>query len=74
MVERTEQGEKIRMTLLRLESPQPGIVLFGAYDAGGGRVNVSMSMYLYGDDTERAADSERKWRTWLGEQFPAAPG
>jgi hypothetical protein len=73
-VERTDQGDKIRLILLRLEKPQPGIALLGTYDAGG-RVNVSMAMYLYGDDLEGvAAESERKWRAWLSETFPAAPG
>lgn len=74
VVERTEQGRKIRMTLLRLESPQPGSAVIGTYDAGG-RVNVSVCMFLYGDDAERAAaDSESTWRAWLNEQFPAAEG
>jgi activator of Hsp90 ATPase-like protein len=74
VVERTDQGDKIRLILLRLEKPQPGIALMGTYDTGE-RVNVSMAMYLYGDDVEGvAAESERKWRAWLSETFPAAPG
>ena len=72
VVERVDQGEKIRMILLRLERPQPGVALVGTYMSGSG-VNVSMSMYLYGDDVEGAAEqSARKWREWLGEAFPAA--
>jgi uncharacterized protein YndB with AHSA1/START domain len=73
VVERIEQGEKMRVLLLRLDQPQPGIAFMGTCEVGG-RVNVSMAMYLYGDDAEGAAESERKWRAWLSETFPAAPG
>ncbi|MDY6947617.1 MAG: SRPBCC domain-containing protein [Pseudomonadota bacterium] len=73
VVERTDQGDRVRLMLLRLEEPQPGIALLGTRDAGG-RVNVSVAMYLYGDDGAGAAESERKWRAWLSETFPAAAG
>ena len=74
VVERIDQGEKIRVILLRLDKPQPGIAFIGTCVVDG-RANVSLSMYLYGDDVERAAaDSERKWRAWLSETFPAAAG
>lgn len=70
VVERVEQGEKIRMILMRLDRPNPGVAMISTYDTGG-RVNVGVTLYFYGDDVKGVgAESERKWRAWVNEEFP----
>jgi hypothetical protein len=54
--------------------PAPGIALIGTYDTGES-VNVSSSLYFYGDDAEdRAASSSRRWQDWMTNAFPSEAG
>lgn len=70
-IEQVQQDDRQRLVLMRLEAPSPGVALLGTYRAGA-TVNVSMTLYFYGDDAaELAASSEPKWRDWLNETFPA---
>jgi uncharacterized protein YndB with AHSA1/START domain len=72
VIERVQQHRQDRILMMRLEAPAPGVALVGTYVAGP-RVNVSVSLYFYGDDADaRATTSEQKWRVWLGERF--SPG
>ena len=58
--------------LLRLDEPAPGIALAGAY-TWGGKVHVSISLYLFGDRAAVvAARDEPLWRAWVSEQFATA--
>ena len=74
VVERVQQDDRQRYLILRLNSPAPGIAFIGTCPMGAG-TNVSMSLYLYGDDAEqRAASSEPKWRDWFSETFKPSQG
>lgn len=69
VIERVQQHGRDRSLMMRLNAPAPGVALIGTYGAGP-RVNVSASIYFYGDDADtRAAASEQNWRVWLGERF-----
>jgi uncharacterized protein YndB with AHSA1/START domain len=68
-VEHILQNGKMRVILMRLDEPGPGVAMIGGYGAGG-RVNLSICIFFYGDDAATlAAASEHKWRSWLGEAF-----
>jgi uncharacterized protein YndB with AHSA1/START domain len=70
-VELVHQDEKVRMILIRLHAPAPGVALIGTYGAGD-KVNASATVYFYGDAAETLASaSELVWRTGLSELFPA---
>ena len=74
VVEHLYQDAKQRYVILSLDAPSPGIVLVGTNDAtgpsGDGGPSVSVCRYFYGDDAKgRAAESEGKWREWLGRTF-----
>lgn len=72
-VERVQQDKVQRYVLLRLTAPAPGLALIAAY-ARGGKINVSLSLYLYGPGAAAvAAGSEARWRPWLAAAFPAKP-
>ncbi len=71
MIEHVLQNSKIRVVMMRLDEPGPGVAMIGAHDAGG-RTNLSMCVFCYGDDAAaRAAASESKWRAWLAQTFTA---
>jgi uncharacterized protein YndB with AHSA1/START domain len=71
VVEHVLQNGKLRVILMRLDTPGPGVAMIGGFGAGE-RVNLSMSIYFYGDDAAAlAAASADKWRAWLGETFAA---
>jgi uncharacterized protein YndB with AHSA1/START domain len=73
VIERVRQDDTLRVILMRLEAPAPGVALLGTYRAGTS-VNASITVYFYGDDVDRiAAASEHTWGTWLRETFPALP-
>jgi uncharacterized protein YndB with AHSA1/START domain len=68
-VEQTAQNQKQRHILLRSDD---GVALIGSYLMGD-KVNVSASLFCYGDDADkRAAEAEPKWQAWLKENFAAA--
>lgn len=68
-VEQTEQNRKQRHVLLRSDD---GVALIGSYQMGD-KVNLSASLFFYGDDADkRAAENEPKWQAWLKETFAAA--
>jgi uncharacterized protein YndB with AHSA1/START domain len=71
IVERVDQVPDQRYIIMRLQSPGPGIAIFGT-NAMGSQVGASMMIYFYGDGADaRAAGSEQKWREWLGARFAA---
>jgi uncharacterized protein YndB with AHSA1/START domain len=73
-IEHVLQSSKSRVVTMRLDEPGPGVAMIGAYDAGG-RTNLSMCIFSYGDDAAaRAAASESKWRAWLAQTFEARAG
>lgn len=52
------------VVLARLERPAPGVGLFGIY-SWNERVIVSMTLYRYGEGTDRIAErDEAGWRAW----------
>lgn len=72
VVEQVHQDMKVRWLLLRLDAPTSGVAVIGTYGAKQS-VNVSMSLFFYGDEAEAvAAASEPRWRAWLGATFPDA--
>jgi uncharacterized protein YndB with AHSA1/START domain len=71
VIERVQQDDKMRLVIMRLDAPAPGVAMIGTYGIGG-RVNVSLCLYVYGDGAEDVARvSENKWQAWLGETFAA---
>jgi uncharacterized protein YndB with AHSA1/START domain len=71
IVERVQQDAKQRWIVVRLLQPNPGIAIIGLYEMGDG-VNVSASLYFYGDDAAATAQaSEQLWRNWLSTAFPS---
>lgn len=58
--------------LLRLEQPAAGVALIGSY-AWGGKVNVAVSLFFYGDDADAVMARENpKWEAWMAQRFAAA--
>ncbi|TCR70342.1 SRPBCC domain-containing protein [Bosea sp. BK604] len=71
-VEQVHQDGKVRFVLLRLDQPGPGVGFVSTCRMGEA-VNVSASLFFYGDDAEtRVAASEPRWRDWFAQTFPAA--
>lgn len=71
VIERVEQGRQIRYVLMRLDAPSAGVAIAGTYRAGP-RVNVSMTVYYYGEHADaHARASERRWREWLSARAAA---
>ena len=71
VIERVQQDGKMRLVMMRLEAPAPGVAMIGTYRLGG-RINISMCVYFYGDDAEGVATaSADKWQAWLGAAFAA---
>jgi uncharacterized protein YndB with AHSA1/START domain len=71
VIEHVLQNSKIRAVIMRLDEPGPGVAMIGAFGAGG-RTNLSMCIFSYGDEAAaRAAASESKWRAWFAETFAA---
>jgi uncharacterized protein YndB with AHSA1/START domain len=69
VIERIQQHAHERVLVMRLDAPGPGAALIGTAGAGP-QVIVNVILYFYGEDAAtRAAASEQRWRTWLGEQF-----
>ena len=59
--------------IMKLEEPAAGVGLFAAY-TWAERVNVSITLYLFGPDAARvAARDEAAWRAWLEQTVTAAP-
>jgi uncharacterized protein YndB with AHSA1/START domain len=70
-VEWMNENQKAPSLLLKLEEPGPGIALLSASDCGG-TVQVSASVYLYGDSAETLVPKQQSaWQAWMNEQFPA---
>lgn len=71
VVERTGRPEHRHELLLRLDEPNPGVALMGAF-TWGGRVQVAISLYFYGDDAAAVLARELpRWQAWIDERFPA---
>jgi uncharacterized protein YndB with AHSA1/START domain len=69
-VERICKAARNREIMLRLDEPAPGVALVGAYEWGG-KVQVAVSLYFYGDDAATtAAREEATWQDWIGRRFP----
>ncbi len=69
IVERTQQDLRMRLTIVRLDRPVPGIAMIGTYDLAG-QTQASVTLYFYGDERETAlAGSDARWRDWLEDTF-----
>jgi hypothetical protein len=56
--------------LLRLDKPGPGTAALGAVNCGG-PIMVTLSFYLYGDQSAGTVASETPlWQAWIQERFP----
>ena len=56
--------------LLRLDKPGPGAAALGAVNYGGA-IMVTLSFYLYGDQTAGTVARETPlWQAWIQEHFP----
>ncbi len=72
VIERKGEGKHAHEIMLRLEEPAPGIALAGVY-TWGGKVNASISFYLFGErGAAAAARDEPLWQAWMSQRFPAA--
>jgi uncharacterized protein YndB with AHSA1/START domain len=72
VVERAGRGKNLHEILLRLDEPAPGAAFVGAF-TWGGKVQVMVSLLLYGQGVEAvAAREEPAWQRWLEERFPVA--
>lgn len=70
VVERIGRGKNLHEILLRLDQPAPGAAILAAF-TWGGKVQVLVSLYLYGEGAEAlAAREEEVWQGWMGERFP----
>ena len=57
-------------TLLRLDTPAPGVGALGAFNMGGQSM-VALTVYHYGDQAaETAARETPLWQAWINERFP----
>jgi uncharacterized protein YndB with AHSA1/START domain len=66
----TEKPDHRELTLV-LDKPSPGVALIGTFHYGG-KVNVAVSLILYGDEADAVLARENpKWDAWMGEHFPA---
>ncbi len=64
-------NQKPYNTLLRLDTPGPGVAAFGAVNFGG-QTMVTLSFYLYGDQAAGTVARETpRWEAWIQERFPA---
>ena len=69
IIERTQQSLQMRLAIVRLEAPAPGVAMIGTY-GGADKISASVILYFYGDDRESAgAAGESRWREWLEELF-----
>jgi uncharacterized protein YndB with AHSA1/START domain len=69
IVERTQQDQKIRVAIVRLDAPVPGVAMIGTYGAAD-QVQATVTLYFYGDGRESAAEgAESRWHEWLEETF-----
>lgn len=60
--------------LLRLDAPAPGIAHLVPH-AMGGRVYLTLRLYLYGDGAPAAAaEAEAAWQAWMEERFAPVAG
>jgi uncharacterized protein YndB with AHSA1/START domain len=58
-------------TLVRIDTPGPGVVALGTYCMGG-PTTVAVNFYLYGDQAAGTAAREKPlWQTWLAQHIPA---
>ncbi len=70
IIEHIQQNQTMRLIVVRIDTPSPRIAMIGTY-AAGGRINASVTQYIYGDDAESAvAASEAQWRAWMDSVFP----
>lgn len=70
VVERIGTGKNLHEAFLRLEDPAPGAAFVASF-TWGGKVQVAVSLYFYGERAaEVAAREEEAWTGWLGERFP----
>jgi uncharacterized protein YndB with AHSA1/START domain len=73
IVERTQQDRQMRLSIVRLDRPVPGIAMVGTYDLAG-QTQASVTLYFYGDERETAAEgADSKWRDWLEDTFVRQP-
>lgn len=71
-VETITTDERHSEVMLRLDRPAPGAALIGSY-SWGGRVQVAMNLYVYGEDADAiVAREEPRWDAWMAERFPQA--
>jgi hypothetical protein len=82
VIEHVYQDGQQRYLLIRLDGPAPGVAMIGtlAAPAGPGDIKlgdsaattVSVNRFIYGPNADAlAAESEARWRDWLGKRFAA---
>jgi hypothetical protein len=70
VVENVTTDPRHTEVMLRLERPGPGVALVGSYEWGG-KVQVAMNLYVYGEDADAIAAREGpRWNAWMAERFP----
>jgi hypothetical protein len=52
-----------------MDAPAPGLAVFGTY-SWGGRTQVTMHLYHYGEPAKKAVATEAAWQTWMDGVFP----
>ncbi|HVJ81472.1 MAG TPA: SRPBCC domain-containing protein, partial [Planctomycetia bacterium] len=52
-----------------MDAPAPGLAVFGTY-SWGGRTQVALHLYHYGDQASKAAATEAAWQAWMEGVFP----
>lgn len=71
MVSRVEAPTERQAEMqLRLDSPSPGVALFGVF-GWDGKSHVSANLYFYGESCEAlAAEQNRLWEAWFAKAYP----
>lgn len=71
-VEDVQAAKAIQAVALRLDRPAPGIAMAASY-AWGGRTNVALTLYFYGEEADQTLARELpQWKAWMQRHFPAA--
>jgi uncharacterized protein YndB with AHSA1/START domain len=72
IIERIDETPKHNELTMRFDRPATGVAMLGTY-TWGGRVNVSLSLYFYGEEAARIASREEPaWKAWMARHFPSS--
>ncbi len=71
LIEEVRQDQKVRLLLMRMDAPEPGVVFVGTCGIDMA-TQVSASVFYYGDRAEASAAAHQpRWQDWLKQTFPA---